>query len=285
MKVAILSGKGGTGKTTVSTHLASLYPRALYMDLDVEEPNGDLFLKPVWEEEIPVSVFYPVIDNEKCTHCRKCAAFCQFNALIAGAARTISMKEICHSCGGCVLVCPTGAISYGERTVGIARKGTSVYGNPVLSGRMNVGEFTGVPVIKKVQSLAPSEGLEILDSPPGTSCTTVAAIKDCDLAVIVTEPTPFALSDMKMVVEMLQSLSLPIAVVVNKSGIGDRDVYGYCRQEGLEILGEIPFSMDLARYYAVGEMLDNIPADIKDEYAKIMDSMIRITTAAGVSAI
>jgi MinD superfamily P-loop ATPase len=283
MKIAILSGKGGTGKTTVSTHLASLHPEDLYMDLDVEEPNGDLFLKPVWEEDIPVTVFYPVIDNKKCTHCRKCAAFCQFNALIAGAAMTISMKEICHSCGGCALVCPTGAISYGERTVGKVRKGTSAYGNPVITGRMNVGEFTGVPVIKKALSLAPSRGIQIIDSPPGTACTTVAAIEDCDLAVIVTEPTPFALSDMKMVVEMLQSMSLPTAVVINKSGIGDRDVYAYCRQEGLEILGEIPFSMELAKFYAVGEMLDNIPADVKDELAKILDSMIRISTKSGVS--
>lgn len=283
MKVAILSGKGGTGKTTVATHLASLYPLSLYMDLDVEEPNGDLFLKPVWEEEIPVTVFYPVIDNKKCTHCRKCAAFCQFNALIAGAAMTISMKEICHSCGGCAQVCPSEAISYGQRTVGIVRKGFSVYGNQVLSGRMNIGEFTGVPVIKKVQSLAPSEGIEILDSPPGTACTTVAAIEHCDLAVIVTEPTPFALSDMKMVVEMLRSMSLPMAVVINKSGIGDRDVYAYCRQEGLDILGEIPFSMELARYYAVGEMLDNIPSDVKDEFMRILDGMIRINTKSGVS--
>jgi MinD superfamily P-loop ATPase len=276
MTVAILSGKGGTGKTTVSTHLASLHPEALYMDLDVEEPNGDLFLKPLWDDEIPVTVPYPVIDENKCIHCRKCATFCQFNALIAGAALTISMKEICHGCGGCALVCPSGAIRYEERPVGKVRKGISAFGNPVLSGNMNPGEFSGIPVIKKTRDLAPSGGIRIIDGPPGTSCNTVASLEDCDLAQIVTEPTPFALSDMKMVVEMLRTIDKPMAVVINKSGMGDRDVYGYCRDESLEILGEIPFSMDLARQYAVGEMLEKIPCRIKEEFDRIWTGLNKI---------
>ncbi|MDC7239725.1 MAG: ATP-binding protein [Spirochaetales bacterium] len=263
MRVAVLSGKGGTGKTTVSTHLAALNPDALYMDLDVEEPNGDLFLKSEWIDEIPVTVSYPEVDEELCTHCRKCSVFCQFNALIVAPAMTIVLKEICHACGGCAMVCPEDAISYGERPVGEIQKGTAVTGNTVISGAMTPGEYSGVPVIKKALTLAEEYDMTVIDSPPGTSCTTVASLEGCDLALIVTEPTPFALSDMKMVVEMLRTMDMSMAVIVNKTGLGDDEVYGYCRDENIPVIGEIPFSRELAEAYAEGEMLSQMKPDIK----------------------
>ncbi|MDC7233293.1 MAG: ATP-binding protein [Spirochaetales bacterium] len=283
MKAAILSGKGGTGKTTVSTHLAALFPDALYVDMDVEEPNGDLFLNPEWNDRIPVSVIYPEIDNDKCTHCRNCAAFCRFNALIAGKALTISMKEICHGCGGCALVCPSDAIRYRERIIGYVSRGITRFGSPIISGKMDVGEFSGVPLIDRIRTMDRTEALQIIDSPPGTSCTTVAAVEGCDLAVIVTEPTPFALSDMKRTVEMLRTMKLPFAVVINKAGMGDRGVYDYCRDESIDILGEIPFSLELAGAYATGVMLDSVSPQLQKEYRKIMDGMKRKAGMPGVA--
>ncbi len=273
MRVAVLSGKGGTGKTTVSTHLAALNPDALYMDLDVEEPNGDLFLKSEWIDEIPVTVAYPVIDEDLCTRCRKCSTFCQFNALIVAPAMTIVLKEICHACGGCELVCPEGAVSFGERPVGEILKGTAATGNPVISGAMTPGEYSGVPVIKKALTLTDGYHSVVIDSPPGTSCTTVASLEGCDLALIVTEPTPFALSDMKMVVEMLGTMKMPMAVVVNKTGMGDDEVYRYCRDEGIPVYGEIPFSRELAEAYAEGNMLNHISPEIEKVLLGVWDKV------------
>ncbi len=259
MKIAILSGKGGTGKTTLSVNLSLVAEQALLLDCDVEEPNAHLFLKaeaPLLEE---IRTEYPVVDNEKCTHCRRCAQFCRFNVFIAGKSLTIAMKELCHDCGGCALVCPADAISYESRGTGAvyaAARGTTPR---LMYGKLNTGEYSGVKIIHRMRDISAEEPVLIIDAPPGTSCSTVAAVEHCDFAVLVTEPTPFGVSDMKMAAEMLEEMKIPAGVVVNKAGIGDNEVYEYCREKGLPILGKIPFSRPIAEAYARG-----IPAVLID---------------------
>ncbi|MBN2508810.1 MAG: ATP-binding protein [Spirochaetales bacterium] len=252
MTIAILSGKGGTGKTTLSTNLAGVADNAVLIDCDVEEPNAHLFFRPKLTATKALEVRYPEIDNDLCTHCRKCAEFCRFHAIIAGPKVTLVLKELCHDCGGCFAVCPSGAVSFGSRTIGAIHTCEILDGKTLVYGVLDTGELSGVKIIDEVKHMVEDAPLVLIDSPPGTSCSAVAAVEGADYAVIVSEPTPFGVSDMKMVVELLRTMDIPFGVVVNKSGIGDREIYDYCESEGLTILGEIPFDRDLARGYAEG---------------------------------
>ncbi len=252
MKIAVLSGKVGTGKTTVASNLAVNVPGCIAIDTDVEEPNLHIFLKPEIEKKNIVTKEYPVIDIDKCSLCGKCGDFCSYNAIIPARNQVVIFKEICHDCGGCKVVCPTGAISYKKREIGNIYNGISEYGTSMKYGELNIGEISGVKIINDLKKLIRRENMVIIDSPPGTSCATVAAVEDSDYAVIVSEPTPFGVSDMKMVVEMLREMKIPFGVVVNKSGIGDDEIYEYCNSESIEILLEIPYSEDIARLYAEG---------------------------------
>ncbi len=252
MKIAILSGKGGTGKTTLSVNLSLVANQALLLDCDVEEPNAHLFLKHETSVLEEIRTEYPVVDNEKCTHCRRCAEFCRFNVFIAGKNLTIAMKELCHDCGGCAIVCPSDAIRYENRgtgTVYAAPQGTSPR---LMYGKLNTGEYSGVKIIHRMRDITADEPLVIIDAPPGTSCSTVAAVEKCDFAVLVTEPTPFGVSDMKMAAEMLEEMKIPAGVVVNKDGIGNEEVYDFCVEKNLSVLGKIPFSRPIAEAYARG---------------------------------
>lgn len=269
MKIAILSGKGGTGKTTVSNNLAAITPEAVLIDCDVEEPNSHIFMHPEREKEETVTTGFPVIDDEKCTHCRKCADFCHYNAIIAGPTLTMPMKDLCHDCGGCRLVCPVDAISYDQKSIGTIYSGTSRFGTKLIYGQLKTGELSGVKIIDRVNEIVEQESLILVDSPPGTSCSTVAALENCDYAVIVTEPTPFGVSDMKMVVEMLREMSIPFSVIINKAGLGDDEVYEYCRSENLLISGEIPFDREVAVAYSTGHLAVEVSGKYKDLYTKI----------------
>ena len=255
MKIAVLSGKGGTGKTTVATNLALNYKNAILVDADVEEPNSHIFIKPVITNEQSVFKNYPVVDMEKCDLCGDCGRFCKYNAILPAKNKVLVFKEICHDCGGCEIVCKKNAISYKEREIGKIFSGNGIADIRFLYGDLNVGEVSGVKIISELREIVKDEELVVIDSPPGTSCAAVEAVEGVDYAVIVSEPTPFGVSDMKMVVEMLGTMKIPFGVVVNKAGLGNDEIYEYCSGKNIEVLENIPFSEEIAKMYAVGEMM------------------------------
>lgn len=255
MKIAVLSGKGGTGKTTVATNLALNYDNSIIIDTDVEEPNGHIFIKPEVKKTVAVTKNYPVIDMEKCNLCGECGEFCRYNAILPTKKNVMIFKEICHDCGGCEIVCKKDAISYKEREIGRIFSGLGIAEIRFMYGALNVGEVSGVKIISKLKDMVADEKNVIIDSPPGTSCATVEAIESVDYAVIVSEPTPFGVSDMKMVVEMLENMSIPFGLVVNKAGLGNDEIYDYCRSKDIEILENIYFDEKIARLYADGKLI------------------------------
>lgn len=255
MEIAVLSGKGGTGKTTLSMNLAYLLNRAVIVDADVEEPNLELFLKGKLVKESEVFKSYPVIDENKCNLCGACGDFCAYNALLPARKGVLVNKELCHDCGGCKIVCKEDAIHYEDRSIGTLRERTVLDYQSLYTGRLSIGEVSGVKIIETLRERVKDESFVLIDSPPGTSCATVAAVEGVDYAILVTEPTPFGLSDMKMVVEMLQEMSIPFGVVINKAGVGDDSVQLFCDINEISILGEIPFSKEYAAVYSKGQLL------------------------------
>lgn len=258
--VAIASGKGGTGKTTIATNLARAAADGLnvcYLDCDVEEPNGHLFLRPQIEATEPVEVAVPEVDAEKCNLCGRCGEICQYSAIVPISPKVLIFPELCHSCGGCWLVCPEGAISEAPRVVGVVEQGRA--GSlAFVHGRLNVGEARATPVIQAVKKRIPRDGLAILDAPPGTSCPVIETVRGCDHVVLVTEPTPFGLSDLRLAVETVRKLDLPLSVVINRSDAGDARVRNYCLDLGIEILAEIPDDRRVAEAYSRGQVASEI---------------------------
>ncbi len=252
MNIAVLSGKGGTGKTTVSTNLA-LALKANYIDCDVEEPNGFLFLKPEVDAEEKVIVEYPVIDDNKCKSCGACVNVCQFNALAKVKDDIMLFQKLCHGCGACQIVCKYNAITYGKREIGKIEKGTARDIN-CSRGILNISEPMAVPVIRKLLKNL-SDGINLIDCPPGTSCNVVNALKYADSAILVTEPSEFGLHDLKMAVELVKMYSIPFGIVINKDDGSDNIVKKFCREEKISLIGTIPYSKDTAVIYSKGEIL------------------------------
>lgn len=279
MQISIVSGKGGTGKTTLATGLFLSRRGSTLLDCDVEEPNAGIFLDISWNSVEACHSQYPIINEDLCTHCGACASFCSFNAILSSRRTTIPLAERCHDCGGCALICPQKAISYGERAIGKIGRGRANGGN-FAYGSLNVGELSGVGIIRKLRDSS-REGLVWIDGPPGTACSAVAAVYDTDFAVLVGEPTPFGVNDMAMAVEMLRNLYVPFGVVVNKAGIGDREIYDFCQKENIPILGEIPFDRSMAVEQATGR-LDLETDGRMDLFTQLTDSIL---SAAGYSEV
>jgi len=226
MIISIASGKGGTGKTTVAVNLAmSLNEQVQLLDCDVEEPNAHLFMHPDFDHSMTVSVPVPEIDTERCTLCGECSDLCQFKAIaVIPAMSILTFPELCHSCGGCWAVCPENAISEGVREVGTLESGCSDRVS-FIHGRLRIGEAMAPPLIQQVRSKADPNKLTIIDAPPGTSCPVISAIRGTDVVLLVTEPTPFGLHDLKLARAAVRSLGIPAGLIVNRIGIGDDAVF------------------------------------------------------------
>jgi len=260
MIISVASGKGGTGKTTVATNLAvSMGGDVCLLDCDVEEPNSHLFINPVVEYTRTVTTPVPEIDEEKCNHCGKCAEICQFRAIVDLGKMVLSFEHLCHSCGGCMRVCPVNAIRWKDRELGTIRKGQRK-GLEFIDGTLRIGEAMSPPLIRKVRSHAGRDGLTIIDAPPGTSCPVIAAMKGADFVLLVTEPTPFGLHDLKLALGAVKILDIPCGLVINRSDMGDEKVKEYAREESLPVLMEIPFDRGIAEAYSRGELIvENMP--------------------------
>lgn len=246
MKIAVLSGKGGTGKTLVSVNLAAAEQTSTYIDCDVEEPNGHLFFKPknIVEEEISVKI--PLVDNELCNGCRRCVDFCKFNALAYIKDKLIVFDEVCHSCGGCVIICPNNALTERDKVVGKIQRGISGNVN-VNTGILNTGEASGIPIINKLlnEDEFQSERLTIIDCPPGSACIVMESIKDADYCILVAEPTLFGVHNLNMVYELVRLFNKPYGVVLNKCMEGENPAEQFCIQNNIKILGRIDFDSEL----------------------------------------
>jgi MinD superfamily P-loop ATPase len=265
LNLAILSGKGGTGKTTVSVNLA-LVTGAGYIDCDVEEPNGFIFLNPSQIKSEEVKVDYPVIDSSRCTLCGECARVCQFNALVKTKKDVTLFEKLCHSCHACGIVCRQGAVTFEKRVTGIIEEGQS--GNiSCKRGILNVGEPMAVPVIKQLLGNLPP-GVNLLDCPPGTSCNVLTALQYADGAILVTEPSSLGLHDLKMAVELVRYFGLPFGVIINKYNEGGSRIQRYCEGENIRILGIVPCQREAAELYSSGKMIIELP-----EYREVFEGI------------
>lgn len=279
MKIAVASGKGGTGKTTVSLNLARIMGSKIQLlDCDVEEPNTHLFLKGKKISEDVISIPIPLVDESLCNGCGKCSNFCQYNAIVTLAEELLIFPEMCHGCGGCTMICPMKAITEAPRRIGAIE--TFESGNiTLILGRMDVGIAIAPPLIRAIKKKAQDNLPVIADAPPGASCPAIAAIRDADMVLMVAEPTPFGLNDLMLAVEMVRTLNIPFGVVINRMGSGDDRVHHYCRKEDIPILLEIPNDRLIAEAYSRGLLI----VDALPSYRPLFEELIeRISSFQGV---
>jgi len=267
MKLVVASGKGGTGKTTVSVNLAVSLGKCTLVDCDVEEPNDALFLGDPRHLE-DVTVLVPEFDLEKCTLCGECAEFCRYKAIATIPPKLLYFDELCHSCGGCAIICPVDAVSEKPKMIGEVRT-MSVGDIDFYDGRLSIGEPAASPVIRRLNAVD-YEGLAIYDSPPGTACPVLETLKRADFALLVTEPTPFGLNDLKLAVDVVRAMDIPIGVVINRDGIGDSGVEDYCAEDGIEIMMRIPEDRRIAELYSEGRAF----ADVLDGYGDMFRGLM-----------
>jgi MinD superfamily P-loop ATPase len=285
MILSVASGKGGTGKTLIATSLAlSLQGQGAVqlLDCDVEEPNAHILLRPQIDSSRPVTVPVPAVDKEKCTYCGLCSEACAYNAIAVAGRTALVFRELCHGCGACSYVCPASAISEEPRQVGVVESGRAA-GVRFVGGRLNVGEAMAGPVIRAVKRLADPQATVILDAPPGTSCPVVETIRGSDFCLLVTEPTPFGLSDLTIAVEVAQEIDVPCGVVINRDGLGDECVERYCAQEAIPVLMRIPFDRRIAEAYCRGETLAAAMPSWQEAFRQLFDRIRGLAAVGSVS--
>jgi MinD superfamily P-loop ATPase len=283
MIISVASGKGGTGKTTVATNLAvSLNQKVQLLDCDVEEPNAHLFLNPVLEKKETVNAVVPEIDLEKCIFCKKCMDICRFAAIAVLKKDVLVFDNLCHSCGGCFEVCPEKAIKEKQRSLGEIEHGM-VDNISFIHGRLKVGQVMVPPIIKKVRTFTDPDLVTIIDAPPGTSCPVIAAVNKADFVLLVTEPTPFGLHDLKLAVETVKILGIPHGLIINRADLGNDDVKAYAKKENLPILMEIPFEKRIAQIYSNGQMIAKEIPEFKVKFQSLFQDIVHLVETGGQS--
>ncbi|MDI9415299.1 MAG: ATP-binding protein [Bacillota bacterium] len=279
MIISVASGKGGTGKTTVAVNLALTLAETesvCFLDCDVEEPNAHLFLKPELKGSSKVTVPVPVVDEKKCNRCGLCGEVCAFNAILPLGEDVLTFHELCHGCGGCTLFCPTNAIREEPQEIGVIEWGNSgeIFH---VQGKLNIGSPLAPPIVKAVRAHnvdRPQCTVYIIDAPPGTSCPVVSSVMNADFCLLVTEPTPFGLHDLKLAVDMVRELKVPFGVVINRAGLGYEDLADYCKAENIPVLAEIPFDRRYAKCYAKGgRLIDEFP-EIKKTFRELRQAIL-----------
>lgn len=273
MRIAVASGKGGTGKTTIATNLAAALcdqgERVAYLDCDVEEPNGHLFLHPDIHQIDPVTIAVPEVISSACTHCGACARACRFGAMLVAKDGVTVFPQLCHACGGCLLACPAGALFEVPRRIGVVERGTAgqiEFGQGIL----DVGQTMAPPIIRKAIGSDFSDHILVVDVPPGTSCPVVESIKTADAVLLVTEPTPFGLHDLRLAVDVVRTIGLPFGVVVNRAGMGDHGVFDFCERQQIPILLQIPDDRQIAEAYSRGELAIHVRPELKSRFVGLL---------------
>lgn len=284
MIIAVASGKGGTGKTTVAVNLALSAGDVQVVDCDVEEPNVHLFLQPVIQDKKPAFILVPEINRDACTYCDVCRQVCAYNALVVIPPKMnqkgtiVFYPELCHGCGACTLFCPEKAITERNRVIGVIETGGKA-GVQFVQGKLNIGETMSPPLIRQVKKHIDTSRTVIIDAPPGTSCPVITAVKGSDFCVLVTEPTPFGLNDLALTVDVIRKLGIPFGVVINRSTVGNDGVARYCEKEGIPVLMEIPFDRAIAEAYARGIPLVHALPEYKERFLHLFDVITSTSSA------
>jgi len=277
MQISIASGKGGTGKTTIATNLAYFLKKqnktVTLLDCDVEEPNCHLFLHPTWTSTEKSTSKIPLVNMSKCIKCGRCGDICHFGAIANIKDTVLVFPELCHGCGGCSIVCPTGAITESEKEIGDVQTGTAD-GLEIVQGLLKVGEPMSPPLIRSVKKYANTDDeFVIVDCPPGTSCPVIESLKNSDFILLITEPTPFGLNDLKLAVDVVNELKIPFAVGINRSTIGDSTVWDYCKEQNIPIILEIPHDRHIARAYSEGILLLKALPQYEEKFTGILEHL------------
>lgn len=270
MIISVASGKGGTGKTTVAVSLALAAGYCQFADYDVEAPNAGIFLKPEIKNIKKVTIKHPYFLTDTSKDFSACAQFCHYNAIAVIGSEVLFYPELCHGCGGCMLVGPEGAVREKDVEVGIVSKGFTSPGIDFLEGNLTPGSMRTTSVQNELEKMLDKNGLVIIDSPPGNSCSMVMSVKNSDYCILVTEPTPYGFNDLLISMEVLDSLKIPYGVVINRDGIGDMAVENYCREKNIKLLIKIPNDIEIAKCYSKGGTLFDYDISYQGKFQGIL---------------